>query len=203
MGKSTLVDLLLAYYFPTEGSVVYDDVETTKIPLKTIRHSIGVVPQEITLFNDTVFNNLRYGSFNATQDEVMKAAKKAHCTEFIEKFSLKWDQLVGERGMKLSVGQKQRIAIARAFLKDPSILILDEPTSALDAKSEKIITKSVESLLKGRTTFIVAHRLSTIRKADRILVLKGGKLVEEGNHDDLVKKNGEYAKLYKLQNRAV
>jgi len=105
--------------------------------------------------------------------------------------------------MKLSVGQKQRIAIARAFLKNPSILILDEPTSALDAKSEKIITKSVESLLKGRTTFIVAHRLSTIRKADRILVLKGGKLVEEGSHNDLVKKNGEYAKLYKLQNRAV
>ena len=133
----------------------------------------------------------------------MKAAKKAHCTEFVEKFSLKWDQLVGERGTKLSVGQKQRIAIARAFLKDPSILILDEPTSALDAKSEKIITKSVELLLKGRTTFIVAHRLSTIRKADRIMVFKKGRLVEEGNHEGLVKKDGEYAKLYKLQNQAV
>jgi ABC-type multidrug transport system fused ATPase/permease subunit len=203
VGKSTLIDLLLGYYFPTQGNLIFDGVDTTRIPLRTIRGNIGVVPQEITLFNDTVFNNIRYGSPNATESEIITAATKAHCTDFIERFPLKWDQFVGERGMKLSVGQKQRIAIARAFLKDPSILILDEPTSALDANSEKIITKSIESLLKGRTTFIVAHRLSTVRKADRIMVFKEGKMVEQGSHDELVKKKGEYAKLYNLQNKAV
>ncbi len=203
VGKSTLIDLLLGYYFPTEGSLLYDEVDSRSINLDTLRQNIGLVPQEISLFNDTILNNVKYGSFDATQEEVEEAAKKAHCLEFIENFPLKWQQLVGERGMKLSVGQKQRIAIARAFLKDPSILILDEPTSALDAKSEKVITKSIESLLKGRTTFIVAHRLSTVRRADRILVFKKGELIEDGSHSDLLDKNGEYAKLYKLQNENV
>ncbi len=203
VGKSTLIDLILGHYFPSQGEICYDGIDNRRISLDTIRQNIGLVPQEVTLFNDTVFNNIRYGSFDASEEEVREAARKAHCVEFIDKFPLKWDQLVGERGMKLSVGQKQRIAIARAFLKDPSILVLDEPTSALDARSEKEIIKSVEKLLKGRTTFIVAHRLSTVRKADRILVFKNGKLVEDGNHDELLAKGKEYAKLYNLQSQAV
>lgn len=203
VGKSTLIDLLLGYYFPTEGQILVDGIDIRKIPLKTLRGNMGIVPQEISLFNDSVFNNIKYGSFDANKKDVEIAATKAHCMDFINKFSDKWEQVVGERGMKLSTGQKQRIAIARAFLKDPSILILDEPTSALDANSENVITSSIESLLKDRTTFIVAHRLSTIRKADRIFVFKDGKIVEEGSHKILVAKNGEYAKLYKLQNKTV
>lgn len=202
VGKSTIIDLLLGYYFPSEGEIFFDGVDNRKIPLKLLRHHMAVVPQEITLFNDTVLNNIRYGSFDASDDAIKIAAAKAHCTEFIEKFPLKWDQVVGERGMKLSVGQKQRIAIARAFLRDPAILILDEPTSALDAHSEKVITKSVESLLKGRTTFIVAHRLSTVRNADRIFVFKNGQIVEDGDHKTLLAQGGEYAHLHNLQHKS-
>lgn len=202
-GKSTIIDLLLGYYFPSEGEILLDGISNKKIPLKSIRQNMAIVPQEITLFNDTILNNIKYGSFNASDSEVKMAAAKAHCTEFIDKFPLKWDQLVGERGMKLSVGQKQRIAIARAFLRNPAVLILDEPTSALDANSEMVITGSIESLLEGRTTFIVAHRLSTVRKADRILVFKNGKLIEDGNHKALIAQKGEYAKLYDLQHKSV
>lgn len=203
VGKSTIIDLLLGYHFPNEGDILLDGIDTRRIPLKSLRGSTAVVPQEIALFNGTVLDNIKYGSFNATYEEVKTAAEKAHCTEFIEKFPNKWEQLVGERGMKLSVGQKQRIAIARAFLRNPAVLILDEPTSALDAHSEKVITSSIESLLKGRTTFIVAHRLSTVRKADKILVFKEGKIIEEGSHRELLGRKGEYAKLYELQHKSV
>lgn len=143
--------------------------------------------------------NIRYGSFDATEKAILNAAKEAHADEFIRRFPKGYNQLVGERGIKLSVGQKQRIAIARAILRNPKILILDEPTSALDPKTERMITESLERLMRGRTTFIIAHRLSTIRKADRIFVFDKGKLVEKGTHDDLIKiDGGVYQRLYKL-----
>lgn len=144
--------------------------------------------------------NIKYGNFSATDEEVREAARKAHAIDFIEKFPDKWNQVVGERGVKLSVGQKQRVAIARAILRNPRILILDEPTSALDAGSEKIITESLDELMKGKTTFIIAHRLSTVRKADKILVFKEGKIIESGTHDELLAlSGGEYRRLYELQ----
>jgi ABC-type multidrug transport system fused ATPase/permease subunit len=159
-----------------------------------------VVPQEVVLFNDTIEMNIKYGNFKADQAAMREAARKAHAVDFIEKFPDKWDQMVGERGIKLSVGQKQRVAIARAILRDPAILILDEPTSALDAGSEQIITRSLEELMRGKTTFIIAHRLSTVRKADKILVFKEGRIIESGTHAELLaKEGGEYRRLYELQ----
>ena len=200
VGKSTLIDLLSAYHFPTRGKVSIDNVDVRRINLKTLRSAVAIVPQEVVLFNENIIRNIKYGNFKATDEQVKEAARKAHALSFIEKFPKKWNQLVGERGIKLSVGQKQRVAIARAILRDPKILILDEPTSALDAKSEKIIQESLEELMKGRTTFIVAHRLSTVRKADLILVFEEGKIVESGNHQELIEKeNGVYRNLYELQ----
>ncbi|MFW5853068.1 MAG: ABC transporter ATP-binding protein [Patescibacteria group bacterium] len=200
VGKSTLINLLSAYYFPTKGKVLIDEINIRKLDLGFLRSQIAIVPQEVVLFNDTIKSNIKYGNFKAKDNQVKKAAEQAHALDFIEKFPKKWNQLVGERGVKLSVGQKQRIAITRAILKDPRILILDEPTSALDARSEKIIQKSLNELMKNRTTFIIAHRLSTVRKADLILVLEKGKIVEKGNHDQLIQKqDGTYRKLYELQ----
>ena len=199
VGKSTLTELISGYFFPTSGSMNIDDIPVRQVSLSALRDAIGTVTQEITLFNDTIKNNLRFGNFNVTDEQIYAAAKKAHC-DFIERFPEKWEQMVGERGLKLSVGQKQRIAIARAILKNPRILILDEPTSALDAGSERIITESLDKLMEGKTTFIVAHRLSTVRRADKILVFKGGTIVESGNHDELLKiPEGEYRRLYELQ----
>ena len=200
VGKSTLIDLISAYHFPDKGQILIDGQRIGNINLRSLRSQIAVVPQEVVLFNDTIEMNIKYGNFNASDKEIIYAARKAHALEFIEKFPLKWEQIVGERGIKLSVGQKQRIAIARAILRNPKILVLDEPTSALDAGSEKIITESLEKLMKGKTTFIIAHRLSTVRKADKIFVFKDGTIVERGNHDELLKiENGEYRKLYELQ----
>ena len=200
VGKSTLIDLISAYHFPTEGEILVDGHEIRKVNLRQLRQQIAVVPQEVVLFNDTILTNIKYGSFSATDEEVKAAARKAHAVDFIEKFPEKWGQIVGERGVKLSVGQKQRVAISRAILRNPRILILDEPTSALDAGSEKIITESLEELMKGKTTFIIAHRLSTVRKANKILVFKEGKIVEFGTHEELIKKEGgEYRRLYELQ----
>lgn len=200
VGKSTFIDLLSAYHFPTEGDLIIDGVNIKNIDLNTLRKHIAVVSQEISLFNDTIKYNLSYGSFDKTDEEIKKAATQAHCADFIEQFPEKWDQIVGEKGMKLSVGQKQRVGIARAILRDPKILILDEPTSALDAGSEKIVTESFKELMKGRTTFIVAHRFSTVRRANKILVFKGGEIIEQGIHEDLIKiPNGEYRRLYELQ----
>lgn len=200
MGKSTLVDLISAYYFPIKGKVLIDGHDTRNFDLKFLRSQIAVVPQEVVLFNDTIELNIKYGSFGASLNKIREAARKADALDFIEKFPKKWKQIVGERGIKLSVGQKQRVAIARAILRNPKILILDEPTSALDAKAERAIAESLEELMKGKTTFIIAHRLSTVRKADRIFVLENGKIAEEGKHEELVKKpNGIYRELYKLQ----
>ena len=199
-GKSTLIDLLSGYHFAKSGQVLVDGIDVKKLDLKFLRSQIGVVPQEVVLFSDTIETNIKYGNFKATQKQVAEAARKAHALEFIEKFPKKWKQVVGERGVKLSVGQKQRVAIARAILRNPKILILDEPTSALDAESENFITKSLEELMLGRTTFIIAHRLSTVRRADKILVFKDGQIVESGTHDELTtKENGVYRNLYNLQ----
>jgi ABC-type multidrug transport system fused ATPase/permease subunit len=200
VGKSTLIDLLGGYYFPQSGQILIDGQNIKNIDLKFLRNKIAIVPQEVVLFNDTIKNNIRYGNFSASDKEVIEAAKKAYAREFIENFPEKYDQIVGERGIKLSVGQKQRMAIARAILRNPRILILDEPTSALDAHSEKHIQESLETLMNGRTTFIIAHRLSTVRKADKILVLEKGRIAESGKHDELIKiPNGIYRKFYELQ----
>lgn len=198
-GKSTLVDLISGYYFPKNGNVLVDGHKTTDLDLEFLRKYIAVVPQEVVLFNDTIKMNIRHGNPSASDEEIYSAAKEAHASEFIEGFRKKYEQLVGERGVKLSVGQKQRIAIARAILRNPKILILDEPTSALDPKTERSITESLERLMKGRTTFIIAHRLSTVRKANRILVLAGGNITEQGSHDELMKiPDGAYRHIYEL-----
>jgi ATP-binding cassette, subfamily B, bacterial len=199
VGKSTVADLISGYYFADNGVVTIDGNDITKIDLVSLRKNIAVVPQEIVLFNDTVKTNIKYGNQKATETEIKKAAHDAHADIFIEKFSKKYDQIVGERGVKLSVGQKQRVAIARALLRNPRILILDEPTSALDVQTERYIEDSLSELMKGRTTFIIAHRLSTVRRADKILVFEKGKIVEQGKHEDLIKiKNGVYHRLYEL-----
>ena len=168
--------------------------------MRTSRKQIAIVPQEVALFNDSIKANIRYGSFGAPDEAVFHAAREAHLDEFIQTLPEKYETTVGERGIKLSVGQKQRVAIARAILRDPTILILDEPTSALDAKTERIVTGALEKLMKARTTFIIAHRLSTVRKADIILVFEKGKIVEQGSHDALIKhKGGVYQRLYEYQ----
>jgi ABC-type multidrug transport system fused ATPase/permease subunit len=200
VGKSTTIDFLGGYHFPTTGSVLIDGVDMKAVNLHSLRSQMAVVPQEVVLFNNTIQANIKYGSFEATDAEITEAARRAHALEFIEKFPNGWNQLVGERGVKLSVGQKQRVALARAILRKPKILILDEPTSALDAGSEKIISDSLNELMKGRTTFIIAHRLSTVRKANKILVFKEGKIIESGTHQKLLKiEGGEYRRLYELQ----
>lgn len=200
VGKTTLVDLISGFYFPVSGRVLIDGHDIKKLDLGFLRSQIAVVPQEIMLFNDTILNNIKYGKFGASEKEVQDAARLAYADRFIEKFPKKYEQVVGERGIKLSAGQKQRIAIARAVLREPKILILDEPTSSLDAESENYIRDALEKLMKGRTTFIIAHRFSTVRGADRILVLDKGKIAEQGRHEDLMRiENGIYRRLYELQ----
>jgi ABC-type multidrug transport system fused ATPase/permease subunit len=198
-GKSTAISLISGYYFPTAGTVRIDGVDTREWDLVELRKRIAIVPQEVALFNDSIRSNIRYGTFEATEAEIEEAAKEAHIHDFILGLPKGYETIVGERGVKLSVGQKQRVAIARAILRNPEILILDEPTSALDSQTEKLITESLEKLMKGRTTFIIAHRLSTVRKADKILLLKAGKIAEQGTHDELMAlPNGEYRNLYEL-----
>lgn len=199
VGKSTLVDLISRYNIPNEGKIFLDDVDIQKLNLKSLRSHVAVVPQEISLFNDTLKNNIIYGKMNATDKEIRQAVEAAHADEFINRFPDKLEQQVGERGVKLSTGQKQRIAIARAILKNPKILILDEATSALDSKSELLVQGALKKLIKGRTTFVIAHRLSTIQNADKILVLDKGRIVESGKHRALIKKKGLYYKLFSLQ----
>lgn len=198
-GKSTLVNLISRYSIPTEGSILFDGIDTGKINLKDLRNNIAIVPQEISLFNDSIKNNILYANLEATEEEVVRAAKLANCHEFIEKFPKKYNQLVGEKGIRLSTGQKQRVAIARAILRNPKVLILDEATSALDSESEMLVQGALEEVMKNRTTFVIAHRLSTIRKADLILVIEKGEIIESGNHRELMDKGGIYKKLSELQ----
>lgn len=199
VGKTTLIEMILGFHFPQKGRVLVDGHDLRTLDLRSWREKIAAVPQEISLFNDTVAMNIKYGSFGAGEKAVRQAAIEAHADDFIQAFPKKYRQIVGWRGVKLSAGQKQRIAIARALLRDPRILILDEPTSALDAKSEAIIKESLEKLMKGRTTFIIAHRLSTVQKADKIIVLDKGTIAETGTHEELLARGGIYRRLYELQ----
>jgi ABC-type multidrug transport system fused ATPase/permease subunit len=199
VGKSTLVALISRYYLPQKGKILIDDTDVSSIDLRSLRKQIAIVPQEVMLFNDSIKNNIKYGRINASDEEIITAAKIANAHDFIESFPYKYRQIVGERGIKLSTGQKQRVAIARAVLRNPKILILDEATSSLDAKSERLVHEALEKLIRNRTTFIIAHRLSTTRKADKIIVLENGKIAEIGNHEELMKKEGVYFKLYSLQ----
>ena len=200
VGKSTLTSLLSGFYFPKAGKITIDGHDIRKVDLRFLRSQIAVVPQQVVLFNDTIKNNIRYSNFSASFSKVVQAAEQARALDFIQKFPKKWQTPVGERGVKLSVGQKQRVSIARAILRDPKILILDEPTSALDAKTEKVLSTALEKLMKGRTTFIIAHRLSTVRRADKILVVKDGQIAEIGNHEELMlKEKGLYKEMYDLQ----
>ena len=198
--KKHLDDLIMGYYFASDGKILLDGQEIEKFDLEFLRSKIAVVPQDIVLFNDTIRANVMYGNFDATDEELQRAAEQSHCLEFIEQFSAKWEQVVGERGLILSAGQKQRVAIARALLKKSSILILDEPTSALDAKSEEVIQQALNQLTHDKTTFIVAHRLSTVRNADKIIVLEDGRVVEMGRHEKLIRMiGGTYRWLYEHQ----
>ncbi|MCG2693790.1 ABC transporter ATP-binding protein/permease, partial [Candidatus Parcubacteria bacterium] len=199
-GKTTIVDLLGGYYKPTKGNILFGGIKSEKINLMSLRSQMAYVPQDLTLFHDTIEANIRYGRPSAKKEEVEKAARQAHLLDFIEKLPKKWKTVVGERGLKLSGGERQRTALARAFLRNPKILILDEPTAHLDSATEKIIHESLDELMKGRTTFIIAHRLHTVEQADKILVLKNGYIVESGKHGDLIKNpDGEYAKLLRYQ----
>ncbi len=199
VGKSTLMDLLSRYNIPAAGKIFFDGVDIQKIDLRNLREQIAIVPQEVSLFNDSLKNNILYAKAEATEEEVWKAIKAANADEFVKAFPKKLEQEVGERGIKLSTGQKQRVAIARAILKNPKILILDEATSALDSKSELLVQEALKKLIKGRTTFIIAHRLSTIQHADNILVLNKGRIIEQGKHEELIQKKGLYYQLFTLQ----
>lgn len=199
-GKSTIVQLLMRLYPLTKGKITVDGKNIATQDVTELRSNIAIVPQEVMLFGGTIYENIAYGKPNATRQEVLDAAQKANAYEFIESFPDKFETVVGERGVKLSGGQRQRIAIARAILKDPSILILDEATSALDSESEKLVQDALDKLMKDRTTIIIAHRLATIRNVDTIYVLKDGEIAESGNHEELIlREEGIYANLVKLQ----
>ncbi len=199
-GKTTLCNLIPRFYDVSRGEIRLDGRNIKKLTLKSLRQSIGVVQQEVYLFSGTVYDNIAYGKPGATYEEVMEAAKRAGADEFIQNLKDKYDTYVGERGVKLSGGQKQRISIARVFLKNPPILILDEATSALDNESEYAVAKSLNELAKGRTTLTIAHRLSSIRNSDRILVLTDEGIVEEGNHEELMALGGIYHHFYMMAN---
>jgi len=202
-GKSTLVDLLQRYYIPQKGKILVDGQDIQMFNLKSYRDKIALVPQEVTLFNASIRENLKYGNLKADDRAIRLAAREANAHEFIKTFKRKYKQTVGERGVKLSVGQKQRVAIARAILRNPNLLILDEATSSLDSRTERLVQQALHRLIRGRTTFIIAHRFSTIAYVDRIIVLKSGKIVEEGSHSQLMRKKGEYFKLYSEQMRGL
>ena len=198
-GKSTLISLVMAFNRPLEGKVTVDDRDLASIRLKDYRSQLGVVLQDNFLFDGTIAENIGFGQPHATRAEIIAASRVAHCEEFIDGFADGYDTIVGERGVKLSGGQRQRVAIARAILAEPKILILDEATSSLDSESEALIQDGLQSLRRGRTTFVIAHRLSTIRSADQILVLEGGEIVERGTHEELLAAGGRYKQLYDKQ----
>lgn len=201
-GKSTLIDLIPRFYDPTAGHISIDGHNLKNLSLSNIRSLMGIVTQETILFNDTIRNNIAYGLSEISDEKVMEAAKAANAHHFITEMPESYNTIVGDRGMKISGGQRQRIAIARALLKNPPIMILDEATSALDTESEKLVQQAIETLMKNRTSFVVAHRLSTVRNADKIIVLQKGKIVQIGRHDELIlEESGLYRKLHDMQFR--
>ncbi|MDR1045069.1 MAG: ABC transporter ATP-binding protein/permease [Candidatus Adiutrix sp.] len=200
-GKSTLANLIMRFYDVSSGAITIDGLDLRSVTQKSLREQVGIVPQETVLFSGSIYDNIRYGRLTAGREEVLAAARSAHVTEFAEELPDGFEALVGERGLTLSGGQRQRVAIARAILKDPRILILDEATSALDTESERLVQDALDVLLKGRTSFVIAHRLSTIFKADVIMVLNHGRLVEHGPHQELLAAGGVYARLYQTQFR--
>ncbi len=199
VGKSTLLDLLPRFYDPQQGRIELDGRDIREIKVSSLRRLMGIVTQETILFNDTVFNNIAYGLNDVAREKVEKAAEVANAHHFILSLSQKYDTYIGDRGVKLSGGERQRIAIARAILKNPQILIFDEATSSLDAQSERLVQEAINRLIKGRTTLVVAHRLSTVRDADLIVVLEKGRIVQRGNHSQLIGEDGLYRRLYQLQ----
>lgn len=199
VGKTTLVNLIPRFYDPAPGRIKIDNHDIKEVALPSLREQMGVVTQDTILFNDTVRRNIAYGREDISEEKIIAAAQAAHAHHFIMKMPEGYDTKIGDRGMRLSGGERQRLAIARAILKDPAILILDEATSALDVESERLVQEALDKLMKGRTTFVIAHRLSTVRKADIIVVLDKGEIVEKGRHKELLSKGGLYQKLYEMQ----
>lgn len=198
-GKTTVISLIPRFYDPTAGTIMIDGQDVRRFTQKSLRQQISFVLQETVLFHGPVWHNIAYGKPNATRAEILRAAELANAHEFIEKMPEGYDTLIGERGVTLSGGQRQRIAIARAVIRDTPILILDEPSSGLDAASEKLVFEALDRLMENRTAIVIAHRLSTIRRADVIYVVNDGRIVESGNHEDLLRAGGLYAELYELQ----
>ena len=198
-GKTTIISLIPRFYDPSSGIVKIDGIDVKRLQQKSLRRHIGFVLQETLLFNTTVWSNIAYGKPGASRNEILRAAEQANADEFIRKLPDGYDTMVGERGVTLSGGQRQRIAIARAIICDTPILILDEPSSGLDAASEKLVFEALDRLMEGKTTVVIAHRLSTIRRADCIFVIEDGQIVENGNHEQLLRAGGLYAELHELQ----
>jgi subfamily B ATP-binding cassette protein MsbA len=198
-GKTTVINLLLRFYDPSSGRITIDGINICEVSLSSLRSQIGLVSQDLILFNDTARNNIAYGLEDISLEKVVEASKAAEAHDFVMKLPQGYESNIGEKGALLSSGQRQRLAIARALLKDSPILIFDEATSALDSESEKLIQTALENIMKDRTVFIIAHRLSTVRRADRIFVVDRGRIAEIGTHNELLEKNGIYRKLYDLQ----
>ena len=201
VGKTTLVNLIGRFYDVTGGRITIDGQDIRQLNLKSLREKIGIVTQEMFLFNDTVRANIAYGDIQAPTDKIVQAASAAQADEFVQALPKGYDTVIGDRGFRLSGGEKQRLAIARALLKNSPILILDEATSQLDSQSEILVQKALEQLMRGRTVFVIAHRLSTVRSATKIVVLDKGKITESGTHEELMNKGGLYKDLYQLQFR--
>ena len=198
-GKTTLVNLVPRFYEPTTGRILIDGVDIQSYTLRSLRSQIGMVSQDVVLFDDSIRNNIAFGREDASEDDIIRAARLAYAHDFVERFPQGYQTIVGEKGVKLSGGERQRLAIARAILRDPPLLILDEATSALDTESERVVQLALANLMKNRTTVVIAHRLSTIQQADRIMVLARGSIVEVGTHDELLRRGGQYQRLHAMQ----